>query len=144
LIRSIRTSPDVRRPKAALLLGALVTAVALLGTLSSSAWAGVDTFSCSSTLGRPCTSPYQHHSKYVIAEYRGSGSLPLLAGSYCQEAGCGGGYIFYQRSGDYNPPIYNYLVACYTNCSVNSGWLGRAHAENRNTSTHTVWGEDGF
>lgn len=142
------SSPAARVRAAVVVLAAMAAIFVSLGALPSEARAGSDRWSCSSTLHRPCPSPYQHHEEYVVADYFGAGNLPLLAGSYCQEAGCGGAnnYIWYLLSGDFNPPAYNHLIACYRpiSCGTNSPWLGRGHAENRHTSTHTVHGQDSF
>lgn len=135
------------RPRVAVaIIGAALAMLATFG--AAGAHAGSDSWSCLSRAGVKCASPYRHHEEYVVADYYGSGDLPLLAGSYCQEAACGGSnnYIFYETSGGFSPPAYNHVIACYMpiSCGTNSPYLGRGHAENRHSSWHTVHGQDSF
>lgn len=124
-----------------MLLAALFI-VGCLSAISAAASAGEDDWGCLSSFGGFCASPYLHHEVHVFALYTGEGNLPLLAGSFCEEGGCGG-WLFTSETGR-NGNGYNQVLACieYRYCLTASSHLGRGNVENLHTSRHNILGSD--
>lgn len=129
-----------------LLVATALSVVALFST-AGLASAGQDNWGCLSTNGGLCWSGYLHHLWWVNANYAGTGSLPLLAGDYCWQAGCPGGnyngWLFVAETGD--PGVgYNDVGAGNYPGLNDSAYLGQGAIANLHSSSHNITGYEDF